>query len=257
VKIIGRGLVARTLVPVSEQFGTAVVFATGTADSGCTDRAVCDREMELMENALGQCRREDHRFVYFSSAGKIYGEAPGKSDESTPCNPTSAYGQHKLDCETLIRSLDCRHLIVRIPNLVGPMQNPRQLVPALVLQVLRGAVTAYSGATRDLVGVDRFREILLELLGNVSDQETVVLASGISFSSEAIIDRIQHVLGTNARVSVVDGGRPEEYAIDKLRRLAPRTSWVPQNYLDDVIDCYVPSLAKHLTTDDRRPQEAQ
>ncbi len=242
--IIGRGLIARALT--SCDLGDVVVFAAGVSDSASHDLSAYQREFQLLQTTLHQCSREDRRLVYFSSAGRIYGEYEGRRDEQTPCLPISRYGCHKVECEMAIRAAPCAHLIVRLPNLVGAQQNPQQLIPQLVLQTLSGQATILKRATRDLLGTDRFSKILTEVLVNATDRETIVLASGISVSVDAILSQIQSLLERDVSVTFVDAGDRQEFCVDQMRRLAPNQCDFPSNYPQLLLQQYVPGLSQHL-----------
>ena len=138
--VIGRGLIATALRPVSQRYPGTLFFAAGTGDSACRDRNPFDREQFQLAAAIEHCRLRDLRLVYCSSAGAVYGDFSGLRDEQTPCRPKTPYGAHKLVCESQIRTSNIRHLILRISNLVGPAANPGQLVPNLVQQILSGVV---------------------------------------------------------------------------------------------------------------------
>lgn len=86
--------------------------------------------------------------VLISSAGAIYrsnGGAP--ASESTPVNPTSAYGEMKLVQEEMLRrageQTGLRGLILRVASVYGPRQDvtkPQGLISALVRSAVTGAV---------------------------------------------------------------------------------------------------------------------
>lgn len=262
MEIIGRGLIARTLAS-REASGTGarrcaderradicpfppdtLVFATGVGDSGCSDPHEYLRELDMLDDTLQRCAAENRRLVYFSSAGRIYGETCEPRDESTPVAPGTEYGRHKRECEALIRRYPGRHLILRLANLVGPRQNPQQLVPQLVEQVLRGEVTVYEHATRDLLGVDRFTEVLAELLQNAQPRETLVVATGISLPIAAIVGLIEETLHVRAARRPIDSGDPQEFHIAKLRALAPTTSRFAPDYPAQMLRAHIGPLAE-------------
>jgi nucleoside-diphosphate-sugar epimerase len=62
-------------------------------------------------------------FVYLSTVSVYGAMPPGPVDENTPCKPTDAYGQDKLDAEAVLREADGRGLspvILRLPVVYGP-----------------------------------------------------------------------------------------------------------------------------------------
>ena len=139
-----------------------------------------------------------------------------------------------------------------MPIVVGPRANSRQLVPNLVAQALAGHIQVYRHAMRDLLGVDRLRLLVDELLGRVNDQETVVLASGVAVAVPTIVDIVQELLGTNSAVTMVERGDQQRFRIDKLRKLAPQTSLFDEEYPREVLRRYVlvlnPESSRHRTS---------
>jgi nucleoside-diphosphate-sugar epimerase len=247
LQIIGTGLVARALagLPAGAQGGRdgALIFAAGVADSACLDPEAFRREREALRDWATRCRDDGRRLVYVSSAGAVYGSYEGPRDEQTACAPETAYGRHKLACEEAIRESGCLHLVLRVPHLVGPRQNPCQLIPSLVRQAQAGRAVLFRDATRDLVGIDRFAAIVAELLANAASRETVVVASGASRRVTAIFAVIQEILGARGEVRVEPRGDQQEYCIDRLRRLAPTSTDYAEDEPEAVLRAYVPALA--------------
>lgn len=243
-RIVERGLVARALSQVVERHDDVVFFASGTGDSSCRDDVVFAHERERLEAALKHCRRTDRRLVYCSSAGSVYGDVTEARHERTPCRPTTLYGFHKLRCEASIRESDCRFLILRIANLIGPRANDRQLLPNLVRQVLNGHVRVFRQATRDLIGHERFASIVDELLDHVADRDTVVVASGIAMPVPELVAVIQRALQTNAEVELVEAGSPQRFCVEKLCALAPKSARFGSDDPWSVVRELVPRLAE-------------
>ena len=85
-------------------------------------------------------------FVFFSSGGAVYGNAPGRpSVETDECRPAGAYGRGKLDAERLIadwtRETGCPHTILRISNPYGyvvPEERPQGIIPHAIRAALTG-----------------------------------------------------------------------------------------------------------------------
>ncbi|MBW7880383.1 MAG: NAD-dependent epimerase/dehydratase family protein, partial [Anaerolineae bacterium] len=162
---------------------------------------------------------------YFSSGGTIYGPTPAVRDETTPLAPQSPYGQHKQRCEEIICESGVRYLIVRLANLVGSNQNPAQLLPALIQQVMNGHVRVQRFAHRDLLDVTDFASILDRLLAVTEFSDTVVLASGQSIAVPRLVETIQTILNVSAKIEVVDSGEPQQFSIDRLRSYLPNISF--------------------------------
>jgi nucleoside-diphosphate-sugar epimerase len=238
MQIMGRGMVARSLYPYMESHTDVVAFAGGLANSLTTDDAPYERELQLLCATLEQCRQADHRLVYFSSAGAIYGATNNDRNEVMPVFPVTRYGKHKHLCEETIRDSGARHLIIRLANLVGKDQNVTQLIPALVHQVREGHVKIQRNATRDIMDVNDFADILNRLLAVSPDDETIIIASGQSTSVINLVDAIQTALQCKATVEVLDNGESQRFSIAKLRRFLPEVEFTPDYYLS-VIEKHV------------------
>jgi nucleoside-diphosphate-sugar epimerase len=241
VQIIGNGMLARSLYPYQERFLDDVAFAGGVADSQLTDEAAYARERALLQATLNDCGQNGKRILYFSSAGAIYGSTEDVRDESTPLQPQTRYGEHKLHCETLIRESGVRYLIVRLANLVGAGQNQAQLIPALFAQVKTGRVVVQALATRDILDVNDFAHILSRLIPIVPDREVIVVASGVSVPVPDLVAAIQDISGQKARVELVQRGNPQRISIAKLQQLLPDIRF-GADYFRDVIQNYVSAV---------------
>ena len=89
-------------------------------------------------DALGRTRaRARAHFVFFSSGGTVYGNAPGRPNvEADPCRPIGWHGRAKLAAEEMIRSRAGRdgpvHAILRISNPYGypvPPERMQGIIP--------------------------------------------------------------------------------------------------------------------------------
>jgi UDP-glucose 4-epimerase len=83
-------------------------------------------------------------FVFFSSGGTVYGNAPGRANlESDPCQPIGWYGRAKLAAEQLIETQMARHglacAILRISNPYG-YPVPKNRAQGIIPHAIRSAV---------------------------------------------------------------------------------------------------------------------
>lgn len=239
--IVGKGMIAQSLLHYREQFSDTVVFASGVANSQTLERDSYLREINLLENQISKCILENKRIVYFSSGGAVYGTHNGLRSESDPVKPTTLYGQHKLRCESLIMESGARYLILRLANLVGPSQNASQLVPSIVRQVFTGRVTIYTKATRDLLDVEDFASLLAKLLSLNVDNNLLNLASGQSVKSLLLLQEIQQILQTTVMVDYRDEGDRQEFDLSKLRQLLMDAPTFSNQYFRSVLRKYVVS----------------
>lgn len=246
MEILGAGLLASGFERYRHHHPDVVVFAKGVARSSSIESAEFSRESSELSAAIGRCRANGRRLVYFSSAGAIYGGSAEPKSEASPILPKSAYGRHQASCEAAIRNSSVRHLIVRLPNVVGCCGNRRQLIPALIGQCLSGRIRVLRGATRDLIGLDDMARIVDRLLEILQDSDVVQVASGISSPVEEIVEAIQASLGTAAPIDVVPDGEAQMFVCQKLRGLLDPHVDFPLDYPVLVLRRYVPEIAERL-----------
>ena len=218
--VLGRGLLGRAFAEVGESGPDALIFARGVADSACDIPAEYARETASIDEALGQAAAGHRPFVYFVGA-PIYGPFGESVDEDTPLRPVSAYGTHQAFAEERIRAHPASHLIIRLPNVVGPDGNPHQLIPSLAGQARSGAVTIQQAAERDVIGVDRVVGAVVALLGAGVTNRTVIVATGISTPVRDLATWLMDDLGVRATMVAKAGGEAQRFRIDLLRSLVP------------------------------------
>lgn len=245
MQIVGRGLIARALQPLAHLADDTLMFAGGVGDSNLADADRMQHEIEMLLAAIAQCRREDRRLVYFSSAGRLH-QGPETRDESSPLQPDSPYGHHKQACERLLREAPGRYLIVRMANLVGSPQNPQQLVPSWVRQVLRGDVTVFTKATRDLLDVEDLVRWLIAVLPRIPPQETLVIASGVSTPASQLVEWIQEALHATATITAVPRGDTQQFSTARLQAYLPSLAPCEPSYPRHVLHRYAPAIAQQL-----------
>ena len=246
MEICGHGLMATALHAYRDRLPDVLAFAKGVATSAPLQVAAYDREARDLYEAIEDCRRDGRRLIYFSSGGSIYGPSEEPRAEDDSLFPVNAYGRHQVVCETVIRMAEVRHLIVRLPNVVGSGRNPAQLVPALVAQCLDGRVTVFADATRDLIGVDDTARLVVRLLEVAPDAGTVQVASGISSPVSALVAEVQRILGTSALEEVKPGGDRQWFATDRLVQLLGDEATFAADYPTMILRRYVPDIARRL-----------
>jgi nucleoside-diphosphate-sugar epimerase len=225
----GTGLLGRAFAAAGDALPRALVFARGVADSTCTDPREFAREVRCIDEALERAATRALPFVYFSGA-PIYGRFNETADERTPIRPVSPYGIHQARAEDRIRAHPTRHLIIRLPNVVGDGGNEHQLVPSLRHQVNAGSVVIQERAKRDLIAVaDVVRAVSALLAEGVLDR-TVVVASGISTPVRDLAEWLATDLGVSPRFEMRPGGDGQQFRIDLLRSLAPSAARFDQGY---------------------------
>jgi nucleoside-diphosphate-sugar epimerase len=245
VIVDGGGLIATAFLAHGNRSLPGVIFARGVPDSTRADELAFARERRHLRGALARARGVDEPLVYFSGA-PIAGSYRSPVSETTAPVPRTPYGWHQRECEEIVHASRVPHLILRLPNVVGPGGNPHQLVPALVQGVIEGRVTVYRRAARDLLDVEDLVAITGRLLAHLSDGGVipgpVIVASGVSIPARMLVERICELLGRTPQVVLRRGGEAQRFDIGRLRAIVGDLPF-DDGYPERVLDRHVPSIA--------------
>jgi nucleoside-diphosphate-sugar epimerase len=243
--IVGKGFISQSFMHLRDKHPDVLLFGAGVSNSLSENTSEFRREADLLYSAIRYCQSHSLRLVYFSSAGMVYGNYEQEVREDGPVFPRSSYGRHKLAMESVIRLAGVRHIILRLSNPVGPIQQRHQLVPALHEQVLRGFVEVWSGAHRDLIDIDDVITLTDALLQTDVQSDVFNMASGYSVAVEEIVDYMEQRLGVFVLRNYVDRGDAYLVRIDKLRSiLAPSLfARFGSLYYQSVLEKYILSSA--------------
>ena len=180
IVVLGSGLVAQSLQSLSSE-NDIVVFAQGVSNSQEISRSSFDREKSTLRSALHHY--STHKFIYFSST---------LVDHPMVNTP---YALHKLSMEAILKDLHPNHLIIRLPQLVGPTKSPT-LVASLRSMVLSGAVISIqSRARRRLLCTSDLARIVQLLLRRHTVPSIIDLAPKFSVSPLQIVEFIGNYYG--------------------------------------------------------------
>ncbi len=203
--------------------------------------------------------------LVFSSSCAVYGGVHDQPiDESTPCDPSSFYGQSKLNCEQLIRGFVRHHgfsaIALRYFNAagsdpdgeIGEDHDPEPHIIPVVLRVaagiddkvtLNGAdhPTADGTCVRDFVHVCDLAHAHTLAVARALQQkmtfEAVNLGVGNGFSLNQIVEAARRVTGRTIPVIYTDR-RPGDppYAVGRADYARAALGWTPKfTELEDAI----------------------
>jgi len=251
VDIVGRGFIARH---ASEYFRSchpeATLIGAGVSSVVVTDAESFSREAELVYEVLRRCRADGRTAILLSTASAgMYGAPDSPGTEDGPVFPLTPYGRHKLGLESVCATSGARWLVLRLAHIVGPGQQPHQLLPSLTRQLVSGQITIYRDASRDLLGVRDMLAMLDALLTRGVHDEIVNLATGRPEPVEHIVDELERRLATSAVRTYVD--MPTKHAIvstAKARSLIPdfERFGFGTDYLGTLLDQHTAELASSV-----------
>lgn len=185
-------------------------------------------------------------FVFFSSGGAVYGNAPGRpSLETDTCHPIGRYGRAKLIAEEMIHTAAARHelpcTILRISNPYGfpvPSGRAQGIIPHAIRAALEGRTLTLWGdghACKDFIHYTDFLAALRAVLSRRLTG-TFNLGAGESHSVLEILALVQK--HTGRKVSTVATPAPawdvQDSRLD-INRLRAATGWSPRTNLDEGI----------------------
>ena len=201
--IIGSGLVASALKQ-SLSGRECCVYAAGVSNSGCADPDEFFRESVRLIEALAS-HTETDRFLYF-----------GTCSVSDPSAVKSAYVQHKLAMEALVRHHP-RHLILRLPQVAGHTPNPHTLLNFLHARISRSEkFEIWERSTRNILDIEDIATLVGHLvLREGAVGETINVANPGSVSVSDIVAEMEKVVGKPAVFATRASG--SSYSIDCAR----------------------------------------
>jgi NDP-hexose 4-ketoreductase len=222
MEIIGNGFIARhTRRYFGDRHPGVTLIAAGVSTVLDTDASAFERESTLVYDVIRRCKAAGRTVIFLSTASTgMYGADQSVGSEGGAVFPLTPYGRHKLCLEHVCALSGARWLVLRLSHIVGPGQQPHQLLPSLTRQLLSGEVTLYSGISRDLLDVGDMMRMVDSLLTQGVRDEVINVASGRSEAIEDIVDGLEERLGTRAERKLVDTpAKSGHVEVGKLRGL--------------------------------------
>ena len=237
-----------------------LAWSTLPATSELQPRSEWADDLPLLEKMLAAMTAAPARpglhFVFFSSGGTVYGNAPGRPNlETDPCRPFGWYGRAKRAAEEMIEAHAARHdlacTILRISNPYG-YPVPRSRAQGIVPHALRCAV---DGQPLTLWGDGHARKDFLYHTDFLAALELVIaqrltgtfnLCAGESHSVNEVIGLVEK--NTGRKISLQhEAGAAWDVQDSRLdhQRLTAATGWRPQVSLDEGIRRAAAGYATH------------
>ena len=177
----------------------------------------------------------DKRLLHVST-DEVYGQTlRGRVAETAPLGPRNVYAATKACGDLLVRTyaevFDLNVVVVRPCNLIGPRQQPKDLIPKTFGRLLQGRKMTIHGDgrhVREYLYVRDAAEMMIELFLHGARGEAYNLGAGAHHSTREVVRTVAESLGRkfNDVVTYVPD-RPNadrRYAVDnrKARRLLGR-----------------------------------
>lgn len=178
-------------------------------------RSVAEPQFDAQTNIIGVINVIEaalavgaHRFIFASSGGAIYGDAPLRpTPEDAPLAPISHYGASKLAGEVYFGLYRRLHsiptTILRYANVYGPRQNPRgeagvnAIFANLMLRGERPTIFGRGDKTRDYVYVSDVVEANVRALHRGTG-EVLNIGTGVPTTDQEVYDAVAAAVGFTA-----------------------------------------------------------
>jgi UDP-glucose 4-epimerase len=165
---------------------------------------------------LAAVRTKVQKFIYISTGGAVYGDAPAKDlplGESYPVNPISQYGISKHTVEHYLflyhRLNGLKYTVLRYPNVFGPRQTPHgeagvvAIFTGLLLDGKPCTIFGDGSKTRDYVFVGdvvdaNLRAIASDFVGIVN------IGSGLGTSDRQVYEAVAAATGSSLKPIYAD-----------------------------------------------------
>ncbi|MBI2517718.1 MAG: NAD-dependent epimerase/dehydratase family protein [Opitutae bacterium] len=244
---------AKLIGPDALSAATAVLhlaWSTLPATAEQNPGAEQTHDLPLLEKLLATlaalpAERRPH-FVFFSSGGAVYGNAPGRPNvESDACHPIGRYGQAKLAAEEMIRAAAARHqlpcTILRISNPYGysvPSGRLQGIIPHAIRAAVEGRPLTLWGdgqARKDFIHYTDFLAALEAVLTRRLTG-TFNLGAGESYRVGEILALVEKHTGRKVATTTTPAAAwdVQDSRLD-IRRLREATGWSPRITLDEGI----------------------
>jgi len=237
----------------SESFANAdtvlhLAWSTLPATSEVNPRTEWTHDLPFLEKmlaAMSASSRSAHiHFIFFSSGGTVYGNAPGRPNvETDPCLPVGCYGRGKLAAEELVKAHAARHglacTILRISNPYGypvPKSRAQGIIPHALRCAMEGQPLTLWGdghARKDFLYYTDFLSALDEVIARRL-AGTFNLCAGESHSVREVIGLVEKNTGRLVSIDCLPGPAWDvrDSRLDH-GLLAAASGWQPQVSLDE------------------------
>lgn len=194
--VIGNGLVARSF-GVYAKDDRFLIFASGVSNSKSSTEADFQREAQLLLQSMEA--NPGKMLVYFST-----------TSADDPDLLYTAYVQHKLNMEELVRSNAHRYAIFRLSNVAGRSENPNTILNYFFQHIAQGIpFQLWQRSERNIIDVeDVFRITDHMLQHQMATNRTLNIANTESYPVTYIVDTIEEFCGKQGLYSLADRGGP-------------------------------------------------
>ncbi|AEI13944.1 hypothetical protein Flexsi_0252 [Flexistipes sinusarabici DSM 4947] len=189
--IIGSGQIAKAFT--HEDSKDVLIFASGVANSKCTDKNEFIREENLLKKNLKLSNNK--KFVYFSSCAL-----------SAKDYPLNEYYLHKKNMENIIRAKSENYYIIRLPQLIGNIfKEHNTLLNFLHHKIINEeSFFIYKDGFRYVIEVNDVKLLVTKFIYKMPPRQVVDFANPYRYTIFEIVDAFEKILNKQAHYKVID-----------------------------------------------------
>lgn len=205
--------------PALENIDVAYLFASTTTPKTSNENFSHDVQSNLLATTLFleiASVRQIGKIIFPSSGGTVYG-IPGETPirETHPTNPICSYGINKLAIEKYLalyhRMKGLEYTALRISNPYGRFQlaNTGQgVISTFMHKILNDEEIEIWGdgsVVRDYLHIDDLTRAFVQAANTASEHRVFNIGSGVGHDLNAILQRIEGLLGRKAKKRYLEG----------------------------------------------------
>ncbi|QOP42660.1 sugar nucleotide-binding protein [Sulfurimonas sediminis] len=189
--IVGNGQLAQAFKNLKYN-DNVVIYASGVANSNCTDRNAFEREKNLLVKTL--IENKNKKFVYFSSCALSAKEYP-----------LNDYYIHKKNMEKIIKEHSDNYYIFRVPQLFGKLKKHPTLINYLYNAIEeQKEMQIYKDAFRYVIDIEDVNKIVIHVINQHEGKLTLDIANSYRYSIVEIIEIIEKLTNKKAKYKIIN-----------------------------------------------------
>lgn len=209
------------------------------------NQKLIEEELQHFQSALKSLYQanENHRVIFPSSGGTIYGASKFPCSESHRIDPVNQYGHYKFAMEEILRGTRLPHTVLRISNVFGPNQptgRGQGVISEWIQSIMsRSPLKLYGSdeTSRDFIYIDDLVVALSMCISRGQLANIYNIGSGVSSTLRQVLLILQDVTNTNFKIELVPKRLIDRMAIEIDISLATADlDWNPDTSLRQGIE---------------------
>jgi nucleoside-diphosphate-sugar epimerase len=206
-------------------------------------------------NLLNACAKVGFDSFVNTGSSSEYGVKDAPMSERDLLEPVGVYGVSKAAATLYCRSLAIERNLpvttVRLFSPYGPWDDPRRLIPYVIVSLLRGEAPelASAGSVRDFVFVGDIVGLFLKLAAQPLIGEIINAGSGRQHCIGDVVATIAELIGSGPAPcwGQIENRRPEPQVwVADIGRAGEKLAWVPETPLREGLAATVAWFKAHL-----------